>query len=133
MLSFLRILAFATILLPQTAAFVSGPLSPRSFSLSANRLKTSFSMSAYAPETVQAAWDNHLAAFGSKDVSEHNYYKDCHELKGFLHSYCGLAVLLEATQTSFHKRSITVAAKARLHGKYPLAGIAKSAMRLCST
>lgn len=23
----------------------------------------------YAPQTVQAAWDNHLVAFGGKDVS----------------------------------------------------------------
>ena len=56
----------------KTSAFVFSPLAKApSIISSAPSSATAARMSAttYAPQNVQAAWDNHLAAFGARDVS----------------------------------------------------------------
>lgn len=61
------------LLLDKTSAFVCSPIAkaPRIISFAPSSTATAARMSAttYAPQSVQAAWDNHLAAFGGRDVS----------------------------------------------------------------
>lgn len=67
------VLASTSLLLQPVSSFLAFPHVARSglspFSQSCRHKIQVSLMTEYAPETVQAAWDNHLSAFGSQDVS----------------------------------------------------------------